>query len=92
MSKESGECKASLSQFNQNFGLFSAAGDEGRCWASGTVLLVKSTHVLAPAKETLQPNKKLAAELSTLWGGLAGWLLPHCLIRLVFQKLTSSQF
>lgn len=53
---------------------------------------VKSAHVLAPEKETLQPNKELTAELSVPWGRQAGWLLHHCLIRRVFQKPTSSQF
>lgn len=71
---------------------------------SGTVLHVKSAHVLALVKETLQANKEPSAELSVLWGRWAGRLAADLLsfwtciseagflLRLVFQKLTSSHF
>jgi len=65
--------------------------DESTCWASGAVFCVESPRVLALMKENLQPSKDPAAELSLLWGGRAGRLLPCCLIRRVFQKLASSQ-
>lgn len=53
---------------------------------------VISTHVLAPVKGSLLPNKELTTELSGWWGRQAGWLPHHCLIRCVFQKTASSQF
>lgn len=92
MSKGSRECKAShpSHDLSRISGCYLRLGGGGRCCASGTGLCVKSAHVLTLVKETLQTNKKPAAELSALWGGWAGWLLPHCLVRLVLQKLVSS--
>lgn len=52
---------------------------------------VRSAHVLAPVKESFQPNKELTAELPVSWGRQVGGLPHHRLIRCAFQKPTSSQ-